>query len=81
MLIRAADETVYAASRIDTPHTHGTGCTLASALAAGIAQGMALPDAAARTHGYVHAAIKSAPGLGGGHGPLDHLVAFNLYSA
>jgi hydroxymethylpyrimidine/phosphomethylpyrimidine kinase len=74
MLIRATDETVYAPSPIDTPHTHGTGCTLASALAAGIAQNMPLPDAAARAHSYVHAAIKSAPGLGGGHGPLNHFV-------
>lgn len=58
--------------RIDTPHTHGTGCTLASACAAGIAQGLDLIDAVARAHAYVAAAIRTAPGLGCGHGPLNH---------
>jgi hydroxymethylpyrimidine/phosphomethylpyrimidine kinase len=60
--------------RIDSRHTHGTGCTLASAIAAGIAQGMALGDAVARARRYVLAAIAGAPGYGGGHGPLDHGV-------
>jgi len=59
--------------RIDTPHTHGTGCTLASSIAAGIAQGMALVDAVARAENYLHEAIRTAPGLGGGHGPVNHL--------
>lgn len=59
-------------TRIDTAHTHGTGCTLASALATGIAQGMSLRDAAARAQAYVHEAIRRAPGYGGGHGPIDH---------
>lgn len=65
---------VIEASRIDTRHTHGTGCTLASAAAAGLAQGMALPDAVRRATAYVHAAILAAPGLGAGHGPLGHGV-------
>ncbi|MCK8784302.1 bifunctional hydroxymethylpyrimidine kinase/phosphomethylpyrimidine kinase [Roseomonas sp. NAR14] len=65
---------VFAAPRIDTRHTHGTGCTLASAIAAGLAQGMALRDAVARARAYVRAAIASAPGYGHGHGPLDHAV-------
>ena len=60
--------------RIDTRHTHGTGCTTASAIATGLAQGMALPDAVARARAYVQAAILAAPGLGGGHGPLQHQV-------
>lgn len=60
--------------RIDTPHTHGTGCTLASAIATGLAQGMALEPAVARARRYVRAAILAAPGYGGGHGPLDHGV-------
>jgi len=62
----------FESPRIDTPHTHGTGCTLASAVACGIAQGMAVPDAVRRARDYVHEAIRRAPGLGSGHGPLDH---------
>jgi hydroxymethylpyrimidine/phosphomethylpyrimidine kinase len=60
--------------RIDTRHTHGTGCTLASAVAAGLAQGMALRDAVLRGRDFVFAAIAEAPGLGVGHGPLNHAV-------
>lgn len=61
-------------SRIETRHTHGTGCTLASAIAAGLGQGMALPDAVARARAYVRAAMLAAPGLGQGHGPLGHAL-------
>jgi hydroxymethylpyrimidine/phosphomethylpyrimidine kinase len=60
--------------RIDSTSTHGTGCTLASAIAAGLAQGMGLEDAVRRARAYVAAAIRAAPGLGGGHGPLGHGV-------
>ncbi|MEK9796807.1 MAG: bifunctional hydroxymethylpyrimidine kinase/phosphomethylpyrimidine kinase, partial [Alphaproteobacteria bacterium] len=74
-LLVTPDGTVrFADARIDTTHTHGTGCTLASSIAAGIAQGMALADAVARSRRYVRAAILSAPGYGHGHGPLDHGV-------
>ena len=58
--------------RIDTRHTHGTGCTLASACAVGIAQGLSLRDAVARARAYVIRAIETAPGLGRGNGPLNH---------
>jgi hydroxymethylpyrimidine/phosphomethylpyrimidine kinase len=64
----------FTARRIDTRHTHGTGCTTASALAAGLAQGLSLRDAVVRARAYVRAAIASAPGFGGGHGPLNHAV-------
>ena len=64
------------AARIQTRHTHGTGCTLASAIAAGLAQGASLADAVARAHAYVQAAIRTAPGFGAGHGPLNHAVTF-----
>jgi len=64
---------VFENPRIDTAHTHGTGCTLASAIAAGIAQGMALEAAVARAETYLHEAIRTAPGLGAGHGPVNHL--------
>jgi len=74
-LLITPDGTVrFADARIDSTHTHGTGCTLASSIAAGIAQGMALADAVARSRRYVRAAILSAPGFGHGHGPLDHGV-------
>ena len=59
-------------ARIDTRHTHGTGCTLASAIAAGIAQGLAIEEAIDRAREYVRRAIAGAPGFGRGHGPLDH---------
>ena len=58
--------------RIDTPHTHGTGCTLASAIAASLAQGSGIRDAVVRARDYVQEAIRTAPGLGRGHGPLNH---------
>ncbi|MEE2689824.1 MAG: bifunctional hydroxymethylpyrimidine kinase/phosphomethylpyrimidine kinase [Pseudomonadota bacterium] len=58
--------------RIDTKNTHGTGCTLASAIATGLANGLALPEAVARGRKYVRAAILAAPGFGSGHGPMDH---------
>ena len=67
----------FSAPRIDTRHTHGTGCTLASALAAGLAQGMSLHDAVLRARTYVRAAIASAPGFGTGHGPLNHAVTLD----
>lgn len=60
--------------RIDTPHTHGTGCTFSAAMTACVAQGRTVPDAFATAKRYTHAAITSAPGLGHGHGPLNHLV-------
>ena len=58
--------------RLDTRHTHGTGCTLSAAVAAHLALGHPLDDAVSRAVDYVHRAIASAPGLGAGHGPLDH---------
>jgi hydroxymethylpyrimidine/phosphomethylpyrimidine kinase len=68
----------FSAPRIETRHTHGTGCTTASAVAAGLAQGLSLRDAVVRARGYVRAAITSAPGFGRGHGPLDHTVTVDL---
>ena len=59
-------------ARVDSPHTHGTGCTFASAVAAGLALGRELPEAARRAQEYVAGAIAHAPGLGHGRGPLDH---------
>ncbi|WP_237214813.1 bifunctional hydroxymethylpyrimidine kinase/phosphomethylpyrimidine kinase [Falsiroseomonas oryziterrae] len=64
----------FESSRLATRHTHGTGCTLASALACGLAQGMGLRDAVVRARAYVRAAMLAAPGFGTGHGPLGHGV-------
>jgi hydroxymethylpyrimidine/phosphomethylpyrimidine kinase len=62
----------FRVARVDSRHTHGTGCTFASAVAAGLALGQELPDAVARAQLYVAGAIAHAPGLGHGRGPLDH---------
>ena len=59
-------------ARIDTTSTHGTGCTLAAAIATGLGQGMSLEAAIARARQFVRAALAAAPGLGQGHGPLGH---------
>ena len=72
ILMTPHGETVFEGERIDSRHTHGTGCTLASACATGLAQGLSLEAAASRAWDYVHQAILNAPGLGQGHGPLDH---------
>ncbi|MBK8630293.1 MAG: bifunctional hydroxymethylpyrimidine kinase/phosphomethylpyrimidine kinase [Sphingomonadales bacterium] len=59
-------------SRIITRHTHGTGCTLASAIATGLGEGLPLEQAIARARKFVRAALRAAPGLGQGHGPMGH---------
>lgn len=72
LLITADDVMRFEDSRIHSSATHGTGCTLASAIAAGLADRMTLPNAVARARAYVRQAMQTAPGLGQGHGPLHH---------
>ncbi len=60
--------------RIETTSTHGTGCTLSAAIAAGLALDRDLDRSVADALDFVHRAMASAPGLGGGHGPLNHFV-------
>ncbi len=72
VLVTAAGGHEWHSPRIDTRHTHGTGCTLASAIAVGLAQGLAVEAAVERARDYVRRAIAGAPGFGRGHGPLDH---------
>ena len=62
----------YAHARLTTTSTHGTGCTLSAAVAAALARGEPLRAAVGAALDYVHRAIATAPGLGGGHGPLNH---------
>ena len=71
-LVTSDGARIFSNPRIETTSTHGTGCTLASAIAAGLAQDMALQSAVKRAIDYVHAAIKTAPGYGSGCGPLNH---------
>jgi hydroxymethylpyrimidine/phosphomethylpyrimidine kinase len=71
----------FAAERIETRNTHGTGCTMSSAIAAELAKGMDLPTAVGTAHQYLHRAIRAADslGVGSGHGPVHHFHA--LWSA
>lgn len=71
-------ERVWRHRRVRTRHTHGTGCTLSAAVAAALARGMTLPDAVNAAVDYVARAIASAPGLGHGHGPVNHFVVPRL---
>ena len=71
-------ERVWRRPRIDTRHPHGTGCTLSAAVAAGLARGLDLPGAVDRALDFVGRAIATAPGLGAGHGPLNHFVRVDL---
>ncbi len=72
VLATAQGEEVFRYRRQPGDNTHGTGCTLASAIATGIARGLEPRDAVAQALDYVQAAMRTAPGLGRGHGPLDH---------
>ena len=67
-------QTRWSAPRIVTRHNHGTGCTLASAIATALAQGLPLAAAIERAIGFVRASLAHAPGLGAGHGPMGHAM-------
>jgi len=62
----------FSASRIETRHTHGSGCTYSAAITALLAKGTPLIDAVGRAKAFISEAIRSAPGLGSGNGPLNH---------
>ncbi len=64
----------FSSPKIPTRNTHGTGCTLATAIATGVGQGLLPEEAVRRAHKYVHKAISEAPGYGRGKGPLNHSV-------
>lgn len=65
---------VYPARRVDTRHTHGTGCTYSAAITACLALGLDIPHAVARAKRFIAAAIEKNPGLGGGQGPVNHFA-------
>ncbi len=69
------NERHWSGSRIDTVHNHGTGCTLASAIAVGLGRGERLVDAVTIARDFVRTAMKAAPGFGSGHGPMGHWAA------
>jgi hydroxymethylpyrimidine/phosphomethylpyrimidine kinase len=69
---RGAEDRVWRSPRIDTRHTHGTGCTLSSAIATLLGQGLSLEDAIDGARRFVRAALEAAPGFGAGHGPMGH---------
>lgn len=69
-LIEEDNLTSWQGTRIETPHSHGTGCTLASAIAVGLGEGRRLADAVAQARNFVRIALLEAPGLGEGHGPM-----------
>jgi hydroxymethylpyrimidine/phosphomethylpyrimidine kinase len=74
ILYDGRDWTIIEHPRLDSTNTHGTGCTLSAAIAAKLALGASLESAVRAATEYVHQAIATAPGLGGGHGPLNHFA-------
>jgi len=74
LLVEGVEVRRWANPRIGTPHTHGTGCTLASGIATGLARGLPLIDAVDRAIAFVRAALANAPDLGAGHGPMGHAL-------
>jgi hydroxymethylpyrimidine/phosphomethylpyrimidine kinase len=75
LVTRDGDRRRWDGDRIDTPHTHGTGCTLASAIATGLGEGRSLEASVERAIRFVRIALERAPGLGQGHGPMGQQFA------
>jgi hydroxymethylpyrimidine/phosphomethylpyrimidine kinase len=71
-------EVTWTRVRMNTPHTHGTGCTLSAAAAAGLARGLPLREAVDQAVEFVAKAIGTAPGIGRGHGPVNHFAGTPL---
>ncbi len=69
---------LYRSARIETRHTHGTGCTFSAAIAAWLGRGLPVPEAVERAKGYITAAIEKAFPLGHGVGPVNHFYNFNF---
>jgi hydroxymethylpyrimidine/phosphomethylpyrimidine kinase len=78
LVLAEGQETIWSGSRIETRSTHGTGCTLASAIATGLGQGLSMEHAIERARLFVRHALEEAPGLGEGHGPMGHAMVRDL---
>jgi hydroxymethylpyrimidine/phosphomethylpyrimidine kinase len=76
ILFYRGEWTEFTGPRIETRHTHGTGCTFSAAITAALASGCDLGEAIRRAKGYITHAIRNNPGLGSGAGPLDHHALF-----
>jgi hydroxymethylpyrimidine/phosphomethylpyrimidine kinase len=74
LYLEGGDVHEFSAARIDTPHTHGTGCTYSAAVTAELAKGTGLLQAVSLAKAFVTEAIRSNPGLGRGSGPLNHFA-------
>ena len=72
LVLPGAEPQIMAGTRIHTRHTHGTGCTLSSAIATYLGKGLPLPEAVDRARLFVRSALRAAPGFGAGNGPLGH---------
>jgi hydroxymethylpyrimidine/phosphomethylpyrimidine kinase len=76
VLYQGGQWTEFSSPRIETRHTHGTGCTFSAAVTASLACGCDLTEAIRRAKRYITEAIRNNPGLGSGSGPLDHHALF-----
>ncbi|WP_174290910.1 bifunctional hydroxymethylpyrimidine kinase/phosphomethylpyrimidine kinase [Sphingomonas bacterium] len=74
LVLPGGDRRIWTGERIATTSSHGTGCTLASAIACGLGAGLTMEEAITRAIRFVRAALLSAPGLGQGHGPMGHAL-------
>lgn len=74
LLLTAESEDWFTAERVETPHTHGTGCTYSAAITALLAAGRPLREAVAEAKRFIAEAIRTNPGLGQGHGPVNHFA-------
>jgi hydroxymethylpyrimidine/phosphomethylpyrimidine kinase len=81
LLVRKEHVIRWEDARIETKHTHGTGCTLASGIATALGRGAALEEAVSEARAFVRAALASAPGFGAGNGPMGHTTGANPFEA
>ena len=75
ILVSPGKQTVFLGKRVNTAHTHGTGCTYSAAITANLALGATLADSVESAKSYIQQAIEQAPGLGHGYGPVDHFAS------
>ena len=75
LVAQSGEAVVFDDARLPGEHTHGTGCTLSSAIATYLGQGLQLEQAIDRARGFVRSALRAAPGFGAGAGPLGHAAA------